>query len=126
MTRRDEVESALRRNATFVSAQQLHAELRHTPHPVGLTTVYRCLQKMFSDGSADVVQSADGETLYRACSKNAHHHHIVCRKCGEATEIEAPEVEEWALGIARAHQFDSVSHTVELFGVCLRCQQGTA
>jgi Fur family ferric uptake transcriptional regulator len=123
VTRREDVEAALRRNATFVSAQQLHSELRQDPHPVGLTTVYRCLQKMVVEGSADVVQSADGESLYRACSV-AHHHHIVCRRCGEATEIEAPEVEEWATAIARANKFDEVSHTVELFGVCWRCQQG--
>jgi Fur family ferric uptake transcriptional regulator len=89
---------------------------------VGLTTVYRCLQKMVLEGSADVVHSADGESLYRACSVE-HHHHIVCRRCGEATEIEAPEVEEWARGIARDHNFGEVSHTVELFGVCWRCQQ---
>jgi len=122
MTRREEVEAALRRNATFVSAQQLHTELRQQPPPVGLTTVYRCLQKMVTEGSADVVQTADGESLYRACSI-AHHHHIVCRRCGEATEIEAPEVEEWATAIARANKFEDVSHTVELFGVCWRCQQ---
>jgi Fur family ferric uptake transcriptional regulator len=122
MSRQDEVATALRTQATFISAQQLHAVLRDAPRPVGLTTVYRCLQRMVGEGTADAVHAADGEVLYRACRGSTHHHHLVCRSCGEATEIDAPMIEEWAAGIASDRGFSQVAHTVELFGVCPRCQ----
>ncbi|HVQ18494.1 MAG TPA: Fur family transcriptional regulator [Actinomycetes bacterium] len=122
MSRQAEVASALQAARTFVSAQELHAQLRKSPRPVGLTTVYRSLQKMANDGRADAVQGADGEVRYRACAADAHHHHLVCRSCNQATEIEAPDVERWAAAVAQDHDFADVAHTIELFGVCPRCR----
>ena len=66
----------------FNSAQQIHAELRHRGERVGLTTVYRHLQVLSEDGQLDTIRDASGETLYRRCRSEAHHHHLLCRRCG--------------------------------------------
>jgi len=104
----------------FRSAQQLHEALRDRGVQVGLTTVYRSLQSLTNTGEVDSLITNEGETVYRKCSE-AHHHHLVCRKCGATVEIEGPTVERWSDAIAAEHGFTEVSHTLELFGLCAQC-----
>ncbi len=104
----------------FQSAQDIHDTLRRSGDKVGLATVYRTLQAMAEAGEVDALQSAAGETVYRRCSPE-HHHHLVCRSCGRTVEITGPTVERWAAAVAREHGFAEVSHTVELTGICAAC-----
>ena len=109
----------------FNSAQQIHAELRRRGERVGLTTVYRHLQVLSEDGQVDAIRDANGETLYRRCESNAHHHHLTCRSCGTSVEVEGRAVERWADRVAAEAGFTAVDHTVELFGLCPACSQAT-
>lgn len=104
----------------FRSAQQLHDDLRHRGVSVGLTTVYRCLQSLTAAGEIDFLVNDEGETVYRKCS-GEHHHHLVCRTCGATVEIAGPTVERWADAVAAEHGYSQVSHTMELFGLCPKC-----
>ena len=85
--------AALEGLSGFCSAQQIHAELRRRGERVGLTTVYRHLQVLSQDGRVDAIRDASGETLYRRCQSDAHHHHLTCRSCGRSVEVEGREVE---------------------------------
>ena len=106
----------------FTSAQDLHARLRTEGHKVGLATVYRALQTLADQGQVDVLRTDDGESVYRRCSTGAHHHHLVCRVCGRAEEIEGRGVERWAATVAEQHGYTDVDHTLEVFGVCSNCR----
>ena len=108
----------------FCSAQQIHAELRSRGEQVGLTTVYRHLQVLSEDGQVDAIRDASGETLYRRCRTEAHHHHLTCRNCGRSVEVEGRAVEVWAVQVAAEAGFTDVGHTVELFGLCPDCSAG--
>jgi len=105
----------------FFSAQQIHAELRSRGEHVGLTTVYRHLQVLTEDGQVDAIRDASGETLYRKCRSETHHHHLTCRSCGRSVEVEGRPVESWAEQVAATAGFTAVDHTIELFGLCPRC-----
>ena len=102
----------------FCSAQQIHAELRERGDQVGLTTVYRHLQALSETGRVDAIRDSSGETLYRRCQTDQHHHHLTCRACGRSVEVEGKAVERWAEEVARQAGFSDVGHTVELFGLC--------
>lgn len=117
---RTAVKAALEGRDEFMSAQQLHDLLRHQGESVGLTTVYRSLQGLADAGEVDLLVTDDGETVYRRCSPE-HHHHLVCRSCGRTVEIAGPAVEAWTDAIARENGFTEISHTLELFGVCRAC-----
>ena len=105
----------------FTSAQDLYARLREQGNPIGLATVYRALQALVEDGDVDVLRTGDdGEAVYRRCS-TGHHHHLVCRRCGRAVEVEGSAVEAWAQKTAAAHGFTDVDHVVEIFGTCADC-----
>jgi Fur family ferric uptake transcriptional regulator len=104
----------------FRSAQELHAELRTRGEDIGLATVYRALQAMSGAGLVDTLRTDVGESLYRRCS-DQHHHHLVCRSCGFTVEVHRRQVEAWAAAVAREHGFADVTHTIEIFGKCADC-----
>ena len=105
----------------FRSAQDIHHLLRTAGDGIGLSTVYRTLQTLAEAGEVDVIQTADGESVYRKCS-DVHHHHLVCRDCGHTIEVAGPAVERWADKMADEHGFSEVSHTLEIFGLCADCR----
>lgn len=104
----------------FRTAQQVHGALIGLGDKVGLATVYRTLQSMVDAAELDAVRSPDGEMTYRACS-SGHHHHLICRNCGTAVEIEASAVEAWAAKVAAQYGFRDAGHELEMFGLCRDC-----
>jgi len=118
---REAVREALDDAGGFISAQSLHAELRDAGSPIGLATVYRALADLATAGEADSLQSPEGESLYRACSTDGHHHHLICRRCGLTVEIAADQVERWARSVAAEHGFTDARHVVDVFRLCSDC-----
>lgn len=114
------VAAVLAEDEGFNSAQEVHEILQDRGETVGLSTVYRNLQAMSDAGEVDVLRGDDGELRYRQCSAG-HHHHLVCRRCGRAVEVEGPTVERWADRVAAEHGFSDVAHTLEIFGTCSQC-----
>lgn len=106
----------------FLSAQGLHELIADQGEDVGLATVYRTLQMFADDGDVDCLRDSDGEMLYRKCVRDAHHHHLICRRCGTTRELEDLSIEAWADKVADQHGFAAVTHTFELYGVCAACQ----
>lgn len=104
----------------FRSAREVHEELKRRGQGIGLTTVYRTLQSMAAAGLVDTLRTDAGESVYRRCS-DGHHHHLVCRLCGLAVEVDGGQAETWATEVAGEHGFCEVSHTIEIFGVCAAC-----
>ncbi len=115
------VEDALGRAADFRTAQELHVRLRADGHRVGLTTVYRHLQRLVDAGEVDTVRVANGEVAYRRCREQGHHHHLVCRHCGRTVEVDGPDMEAWLDRVATKAGFSEIVHTVEIVGRCRAC-----
>jgi len=121
-TRQREAIAAVLEDVTeFRSAQEIHDELRRRGNRVGLATVYRQLGNLAERGVVDVLHTGGGETVYRRCAAEVHHHHLVCRSCGKTVEFEGPEIERLAERVARRAGFRDVSHTVEILGTCSDC-----
>lgn len=108
----------------FRSAQDWHDVLRHDGSSIGLATVYRALQALAEAREVDTVVTETGETLYRLCDVGGdHHHHLRCRECGAAEDVDIPSFEAWATHVATQHGYAHIEHTVELTGVCKACVQ---
>ena len=112
--------STLERAGGFASAQEVYHLMKREGQSIGLTTVYRSLQSLVNDKIVDVLRRDDGEAIYRLCGET-HHHHLVCKSCGETVEIEGGAIEKWALNVAKEHGFREVGHTAEIFGLCSKC-----
>jgi Fe2+ or Zn2+ uptake regulation protein len=50
-----------------------------------------------------------------------HHHHLVCRTCGQVSDLRA--LAEAALRVASDTGFDVIEHRVDLVGLCANCRQ---
>ena len=123
-TQGEAVKNTLIAQEGFRSAQDVYAALRAAGHEIGLSTVYRHLQSFTEAGTADAIHNPDGETTYRYCGDQAtghHHHHLVCRQCGRAEEVEGRAVERWAEEMAKKFGYTDIDHTVEVFGICRDC-----
>lgn len=117
------VEEVLGSSSAFRSAQDIHAELRGRGERIGLATVYRHLQALAEAGSVDVLRVGGGETTYRSCESDRHHHHLVCRRCGYTVEVTARSVENWSQKVAADNGFADPAHLLEIFGTCASCQR---
>jgi Fur family ferric uptake transcriptional regulator len=118
---RAEILTLLDEASDFQSAQRVYLALRDRGAKVGLTTVYRTLQILAEADEVDTMRLPGGEQLYRRCRRPSHHHHLVCRECGNTVEIAGPAIERWADKVAGENGYVEVSHTIDLFGVCPSC-----
>ncbi|MGO2112135.1 MAG: Fur family transcriptional regulator [Pseudoclavibacter sp.] len=119
---REAVRDALVDADAFVSAQSLHQQLAERGTKIGLATVYRALASLADEEQADTLMSTEGESVYRACDMDSHHHHLICRECGKAQEIEGEPVEQWAASVASTHGYTEPRHIIDIFGVCPECR----
>lgn len=119
---RKAITEALASQENFRSAQEIHALLTVNGEAIGLSTVYRNLTEMFEARDVDMIIGADGESQYRLCSSN-HHHHLTCSKCGLAIEITAEALEVWAKQVGIDNGFTDIAHTLEITGICRTCKK---
>lgn len=122
---RQAVFDELARVPDFRSAQQIFEDLCGQGRRVGLATVYRNLQALADEERVDVLRSAEGESLFRLCANSGHHHHLVCRACGHAEEIEQDAIEAWVKEVGASYGFTEVEHSMEFFGLCESCAKAT-
>lgn len=104
----------------FSSAKAVHQALGGADDPVALSTVYRSLQVLTEHGILDVVRGRDGELLYRRCLEGPHHH-LVCRRCGDAVELPGLSVGRLVRQWGRSAGYVDVEHVLEAFGTCPAC-----
>jgi Fur family ferric uptake transcriptional regulator len=120
MSRRTEqraaILDALRASDRAVTAQELHGEL----DGVGLATVYRNLQRLTEEGTAEALRRDNGEQAFLICG-GGHHHHLTCRVCGRVERVRDCRLDDWAAAVAAEHGFGEVEHHAELVGVCDAC-----
>jgi Fur family ferric uptake transcriptional regulator len=105
----------------FRTAQDVHDDLKRMGENIGLATVYRTLQAMGESGELDVVRTPEGVAAYRSCQAGHHHHHLICRACGKAVEVEFSELEPVLDKLAGENGFRELDHEIELFGLCPDC-----
>lgn len=88
---------------------------------VGRATVFRTLDALEEIGAIERLDLPNGEHAYVACEP-AHHHHIVCTRCGRTVEIDDAGLRPVVREVARETGFRVDDHRLELFGLCPACQ----
>ncbi len=86
-----------------------------------LVTVYRCLAAFEQIGMVRRSYLHNGTCLYELTLVSPRHYHIICKECGTSDRVEYFPVE----GIERLLQdrgYTQVTHVVEFFGICPKCQ----
>ena len=135
------LKSRLRGQARKITGprQAILEVLRHQRHPLtnreilealpaglcDLATIYRAMHLLEEMGLVKRYDFGDGAARFEMVSEgdDGHHHHLVCRRCARVVEIEECLLRELEARIAAANGFKEVTHKLEFFGICPRCQK---
>ena len=117
--RRTIVEAFLGVNS-HITAEELYDQIRDHGHNIGLATIYRTLTLLKEAGIVEQKQFADGRSVFEVDFPDHHHDHLICLDCGAVIEFENDEIERLQEKVAKAHKFRLTSHSLDLFGHCLR------
>jgi Fur family transcriptional regulator, ferric uptake regulator len=105
------------------SAEELFESLREDTRGISKATVYRTLALLVQAGLLDEHDFERGHKLYERATNRAHHDHLICVSCGRIVEFHSEEIERIQDQVATTHEFEMVSHTHQIFGVCPRCRR---
>ncbi len=89
-----------------------------------LATIYRSMHLLEQMGLVKRFDFGDGTARFELLAEgdDGHHHHLVCTACAQVVEIEECFPHELERQIAARNGFKKVTHRLEFFGVCPRCQ----
>lgn len=115
------IAAAVRRITGAFTVEDLVSVVRSENASAGATaTVYRAVAAMEATGYLKRVGAREGASLFAHCSIPAHHHHIVCDRCGRMAPAKCPvglEIE----AAAQQSGFTLTHHEVTLYGLCPDC-----
>jgi Fe2+ or Zn2+ uptake regulation protein len=107
------------------TANELVGEAKRARLGVGRATVFRALELFEQLGLVERLDLPNGEHAYVVCQP-AHHHHVVCTRCGRSAEVGDLGVQSIAAEVESETGFSLDSHRIELFGLCPTCRRSAA
>jgi Fur family ferric uptake transcriptional regulator len=89
-----------------------------------LATVYRAMHLLEELGMVKQFHFGDGIARFELVGegREGHHHHLVCTRCARVVEIEECFAEDIEKRLAASNRFTAVTHKLEFFGLCPKCQ----
>lgn len=94
------------------------------PGDCDLATIYRSMHLLEGMGMVKRFEFGDGGSRFELLAEgdDGHHHHLVCTRCSDIVELDECFPHELQERIAARSGFKAVTHRLEFFGVCPRCQ----
>lgn len=103
------------------SASDLAATARDRRIGVSRATLFRALDLLVELGVVERLDLPSGEHAYVECAP-AHHHHVVCSRCGRTAEVDDAGLNDAVREIGRRSGYRIERHRLELFGLCPSCR----
>jgi Fur family ferric uptake transcriptional regulator len=111
------IEAVLRNHQNPLTAMEIQElALKEVPS-IGIATVYRSLKSLSKDRQVVSVEIPGESPRYERADKG-HHHHFLCRECGEVFELQ-----KCLEGIQKMAppRFRVEDHEIILYGACAKC-----
>lgn len=102
------------------TAEAVFAHVSEQLPGVSLPTVYATLELLEELGLVRRVATETGTAVYDPRTED--HHHLVCRRCGEIIDVDAPVDRGRVLSAARAKGFAADDAQVVVSGLCAACR----
>lgn len=106
----------------YISAEQLEKELKEEGVNVGLTTIYRFLNKLEKEGKVRVELKEHTKHYQYISDECSEHYHLKCKDCGKVIHFECDEMEEFNSHISKEHKFCIDPESV-IYGKCEKCNK---
>ncbi len=104
-----------------LSPSEIYQILLRKRKKIGLTSIYRSLDLFESLGI--VFKITNGSTVkYKLCESENHHHHIICKACGDVVELNFCDISDWSKKVAESTGYQVVDHQLNFLGLCKACR----
>lgn len=93
---------------------------------VGLTTVYRLINKLVDEGLLNKEINSENVTIYQyleRCEEN-NHFYLKCQSCGKIIHIDCDCIKDLSNHILKHHKFKTNNDHIIINGVCSNCIKG--
>jgi Fur family ferric uptake transcriptional regulator len=94
-------------------------------HHCDFATVFRFIQILEKKNLVQRHTWNDRQLRYEIVAPQLdghHHHHLICKTCHRVEEIEACTVASLERELAKQKGYTDLTHSLEFFGVCPKCQ----
>jgi Fe2+ or Zn2+ uptake regulation protein len=103
---------------------QIIDRVRSAGVSISTQATYDVCEALHRAGLAHKIEPAGGPARYEARTGD-NHHHLVCRSCGLAVDVDCAVGETGCLQPSDAQGFSVDEAEVTYWGLCLTCQQST-
>jgi len=104
-----------------LSPLEIYQNLLKKKKKVGLTSIYRSLDLFESLGM--VFKVVNGSSFrYKLCELENHHHHIVCKACGNVVELNFCDISDWSKKVTESTGYQVTDHQLNFYGFCKSCK----
>lgn len=105
------------------TAEQLVKNVLALDRTISRASVYRTLALLEEIGLVEKHHFRYAPPNYEVTYGKAHHDHLMCIRCGEIIEFQAPEIERQQSEVATRFGYELLAHTYKLYGLCKACQR---
>lgn len=106
----------------YVSVSQIAAHLKQQGHSVGLTTIYRQLDKFEQEGLVHkIVPDGNSGAHYQYTGEEAGSFLLKCEDCGEMIPMACSHMDELYEHVLEEHSFQVNPHRTMFYGICNNC-----
>jgi Fur family ferric uptake transcriptional regulator len=90
---------------------------------IGLTTIYRYIDKLVMEGEVNKNIGKDNITYYQYLEKcnNDNHFYLKCNKCGKIEHVDCDCISDFNNHISKEHKFNMNTNNIIINGICSNC-----
>lgn len=104
------------------TAEEVHATVRQRNPSINLSTVYRTLRWLESEGLVSARHFEDARRQERFDpARPVEHFHFICRECKQVIEFDSALIQQAGQQFARAAGVRVETATAEFYGLCQIC-----
>ena len=112
-------------SARAVNVSEIHDALKEQGTDVNITTIYRYLEKLVSEGQVMKYDAQDGlRAVYQYVEQDHHcseHLHLQCVKCGSIIHLDCHFMDELSEHVLMDHGFRIQCRNSIIYGLCEKC-----
>jgi Fur family transcriptional regulator, ferric uptake regulator len=104
-------------------ADELFFQMKTNGQKVSRATVYNTLDLLQDCGLISKYRFGENHSRYEKAFGRPHHHHLICLECGDIIEFVNDKIENIQEEVCTTNSFKSQTSTLQIFGVCSKCQK---
>ena len=113
---------AIKKQKQVFTVKEIHQQLKDQ---VGLTTIYRLIDKLVEDGRLrkNVGTNNDAYYQYLEDCKHDNHFYLKCSSCGKIIHVDCDCINNLYSHIFKNHKFKLNKKNIIIDGICERCME---